>query len=346
MTDQKTNVKNKAKQLQKILKSYGHDNLKYNQCLEAMSKVLYEKPWHTVSNQDQKGKNSYLQKEISLNEFLENNTGNVDKFNLGIAEDGKVILKDFGKEPNLLQVGVESVGKTYSLKYTLLSYLQNNSHHCRIFYTRLLRSRNEGEYDGFDEFSKFSVIDNMKKFDDILKLIEIELSTRRLLLNKYQCHNLDSYEKNENKIIDRIILVFEDFDYFIKELDFNKNYKNQDTVAAKFLFLLKLGRSCGIYFLANSQKAVALDLPPELINNFTQKKVFQTEPVESMYLLGNRDAEKMNSYKAVHDYGVLKMPFLKEIGDNNQIRKIIKSLKKPEGSSFVLDHNSDILNNL
>lgn len=263
-----------------------------------------------------------------------------DHFNLGICEQkgGTWLLKNFEKEPNALFVGQMGSGKSQAAKFTLFTWLLSNSDQTRIFIVDIIKGAQD--YKVFFDLPQVELIDTAEGIHRVLDLVHEEMHERQKIFNAAGANNLSSYEQQTGRKMDRVVVLFEEAHAVMTELGFDKNYKNEGSTAFKYWQLMKVGRAMGLWFIACSQKSTKSDLPPEVIDNYTQKQVFAIGPTESTYLIGNRKANTELSSerpgRCITDNGQVQFPFV----EDKHMAKALQAFVKPNdaNSAYLKDN--------
>ena len=360
MSDQRNAIKSKAKQLKNLLKEKGID-LKHTQSLEVMSKVLYNKPWHSFKKEESQVLNDLLLKEdlfekrdlISLPEnyfdYLNNDLFK-DRIVMGLDEKtNKLFLSDQIVNPNLLICGTLGSGKSNSLKFTLLSHIANNSEDTVYFlvdtisgmldfhsiyknkkYSRnIISCINDYDYESFDKVQK------------MIDFLTMELSHRKKEFYKIGAKDYSDYKKKTNKKLTKFMIAFENF-YSIPnhpKIKYHMNLDKDESNAKKLKELFRLGRRYGIFFILSTQRATAEDVPSGFkssISNLLLFRVSNPGEASAMNLAHGQEIKGNEVGRCAYENGFLNIPYISEDIEKNVLEKYYKPLKS---ESFVNINN-------
>lgn len=240
-----------------------------------------------------------------------------DRVCLGILnDDGKETrfhTVDFAKDPGALFAGKMGSGKSYSMLFTLATWLANNGHHTILFMIDLKKGMNDyaplfdgGLYEMRSDDRPFKQVytcfSNEDKIHKVIDLCFSEISAREKLFNFIRASNVQEYEKllEDEKVynrllaqfpgkkipkkIPRIFLAIEEFHEIPAILDFENNVKKPGTTAKKLASIGKVGRTFGIWFLIATQRAFQSDIPTLIGSSIANRMIHKVLPQEAAYL--------------------------------------------------------------
>lgn len=354
--DENSQIINKAK---KILKEQGYE-VKTSHLYELLSKLANEASWN-VAKAKGTDFNQVLAPFKDNKEIIQSTDipiSPIELVNLFLKHKDLFLFGSNGsvnmfKSPNALFVGSMGSGKTTSLKFSILSWLIGNSEKTQLCIVDSLKDTKE--YDLFlkkDEVSgdpKYNVCDKIKTPDQIFRFIDViyqEHTARQELLKENNLSSIEDYEKKNNSVITRIVVVLEEFNHFFKVLNFTNNFKTDtNSPAHKFWQLCRAGRATGIWFCATSQKGLNKDIPAEVIPCFSNIFCFRMPKSESNYLIGNPKASEITSdqkSRCVNQNSeIIQFPYL----NDQQVEELLEKYIKPISSKFLLNLNTLKLNN-
>jgi hypothetical protein len=356
MSSERNAIKSKAKHLTKLLSEKGLE-LKHTQSLEVMSKVLYNKPWHSFQKEEQvnnlllKENNVQMNKSIDLSpeyfHYLKKDAFK-EKIVMGIDEKSKQLyLSDQLMNPNLLIAGSAGSGKTNSLKFTLLSHIANNSENTVYCLLDMVGGMSELSFLYNKKYSRNikKCLDdsNFDNFDPIRNLIEyltLELNARKKEFYKLGARDYLDYEKKNTSSLTRFVIAIENF-FMIPNHNDLKLLMNQDrdgTTAKKLKDLFRIGRKYGIFFILSSQRVTSEDIPSTIKVNLSNKLLFRVNnPGEASAINFDHAQEIKNSDigRCAYEEGFLNIPYI----DDQIANKIMNDFYKPLKSKTLIDMN-------
>lgn len=263
------------------------------------------------------------------------------KFFLGALGE-EMNLKNFELEPNVLYAGAMGSGKSKALQSTLLLWLLANGSHSQVYVIDPIK--------GAPDLAEFKTLGqvhyitkNNEQIERLINLIYEEALVRAKQMKELGVNNLNELEQKTNSKVNRILLTIEEFSSFILLMgDFASNKKQAGTLAHKFLSLMRIGRSLGIWILATSQKVTSQDIPSELIANFTNRFAFRMGNSESIYLVGmapEKD-QPLQRGTSLSENGLVSWSFI----DSAVMNKYLSQVPKNQASNLLL--NQDLINNI
>jgi hypothetical protein len=341
MSDQKNAIKSKAKQLVNLLNAKGL-SLKHTQSIEVMSKLLYNKPWHSIPNNVDGCDLSSLPKgyidSIGNYDFVEKLVFGFDEKLNKLHEVKQSIT------PNLLICGSSGSGKTNSLKFTLLTHIANNSHNTMYFLIDTESGMTEFSnlHRNFSSNVKTSVVDgDFNSFSRVEKMIDylnLELNMRQKHFHKNNVSNYLEYEKKTGKSLTRFVVSIENA-YTIfnhKEVKFSSRENLEDSTAGKIKNLFRLGRKFGIIFLCSSYRGTYSDIPSTINSAIGSKLLFKSNVAAEPAMMGldhGREIKSTDTGLCAYEGGFLRVPYVShDIEDY-----ILKNFYKPLKSSSLID---------
>jgi hypothetical protein len=137
------------------------------------------------------------------------------------------------------------------------------------------------------------------------------------------------YQDKTGEIMTRYVIVVEEFHEIPRILEFEKLNKTEGSSAAKFFYLMRTGRSMGIWFLICSQKSTKSDIPSEVVQNFTQKQIFAVSKAEAEYVLSRQEPATLRSEQKGRCYnnkGEIQFPYIEEASVSRLLSKYAKPL--------------------
>lgn len=248
---------------------------------------------------------------------------------LGIKQNGETMLADIAKAPHFLISGATGSGKSVGLNYILLSI----SHHATPdeFELALLDPKRV-------EFKPFTghpcnIVDPVKEPEDcvtFLKYAVITMEERYRELEKYNCRNIDSYNKKMKKknepIMKHMLIVIDEL------ADLMMSAKDTEKLLAR---LAQKARACGMHVLVATQRPSVDVITGTIKNNFLTRLTYKLQgSADSRTALGSPGAESLNgagdSLLLGYDYGNNDGDFLRMQGgfiEEHEVDGIIDHLK-------------------
>ncbi|WP_436962326.1 FtsK/SpoIIIE domain-containing protein [Staphylococcus shinii] len=248
---------------------------------------------------------------------------------LGIKQSGETMLADIAKAPHFLISGATGSGKSVGLNYILLSI----SHHATPdeFELALLDPKRV-------EFKPFTghpcnIVDPVKEPEDcvtFLKYAVITMEERYRELEKYNCRNIDSYNKKMRKknepIMKHMLIVIDEL------ADLMMSAKDTEKLLAR---LAQKARACGMHVLVATQRPSVDVITGTIKNNFLTRLTYKLQgSADSRTALGSPGAESLNgagdSLLLGYDYGNNDGDFLRMQGgyiEEHEVDGIIDHLK-------------------
>ena len=290
MSDQRNLIKSKSKQLKKLL-SEKEIEIKHTQSLEIMSKLLFNKPWHSFQKEDSINKEFLIKEDptrfkkevedinsiIPLPEkyfdYLKEKCFK-DKFVFGVDEDSKkMFLTDCSRNANTLVLGSSGSGKTNFLKFLLMSHIANNSKDTMYFLVDLAEGMNQFKFLDKDKYKNNikrcidnTNIESMDKFSKLIDFLYLELEERKKNFYNSGARNYIDYEEITKTKISRLVIAIENF-FMIpdhSDMKFHINNIKKDHIAYKLKMIMRLGEKYGISFIISSHRPQTSDFPTDL----------------------------------------------------------------------------------
>tara|TARA_Y100000034_G_C6907833_1_gene421846 strand:- start:1544 stop:3652 length:2109 start_codon:yes stop_codon:yes gene_type:complete len=282
-------------------------------------------------------------KEFTEKEYLEDmKTGLFDdRFNLGIIESDKGLewnMIDFFEQPHALFLGKTGSGKSASASFSLLTWFLANSHKTEVMLVDL--AKGASDYNNFKKYDNvhFIIDQDPEKFFRAIHLLHKEALARSKKISDEGFSDLRDYEKKTGKKMTRYLLFMEEFHKVMTSLEFSSNFRKMHTPAQKFLELIRVGRSIGIWMVACTQRGTQDDIPTTIKSQFVNLNIFQVTPGESMYTIGdNKAAFIPKDYKSrgYSDEGkAIQFPYIPPDNQGVLLKKLYRPVKT---ESLTLD---------
>lgn len=337
------------KKTQIILKELGYE-VKTGHLYELFSKLSGESSWNVASVKKTsfaekvlelmiKNKNvpeeelSLKIKNMFLNEMKESRTNEIC---FGFSEKNQAIItKKLTYSPNSLFVGSMGTGKSVASVVSLMSFVNNNPNHL-VFVVDLLKGAMD--YDAFFKLPKVYKISENYEFVNMINYLFTELMERKKALSEADAINIDDYELKTKKTLDRCLIVLEEFNYIAQSTFFKSSPKDKNSVSYKLYYILRTGRSFGVWVNIVSQRGTGSDIPSNLIPLFSNKCVFRTSKSESSFLIGKPDASdiKERGRCLTEEDGFIQFPYF----NSEEIWKNIKHLMNSGINEEFLNNDS------
>lgn len=173
----------------------------------------------------------------------------------------KWFFRDFADTPNAIFFGKMGSGKSMACRFTLLTWMLANSYKTQLF---IVSPSKNSKFEIFYKKDKLGnnkygqvmevPIENLTKIQSLIELVWKEYKSRNELYNKENVYSLKSYERNTKDTSNRIVILIESFEQLLRIINFEEEWKKEGTTSRKLFTLLMAGRSCGIWFLACSER--------------------------------------------------------------------------------------------
>lgn len=262
-----------------------------------------------------------------------------DKFNLGVLDDNGIGLwnvKNFVEEPNAMFIGAMGSGKSKACLFTAATWYAANSEQTVMFLVDTAKSAQDYKPLFNYDHNVFTVLQDPEGVHKVIDMLYDEAQERsKKFAEVGGVPNLNIYEDKTGEVMTRYVVVMEEFHEIPRILDFEKQNKIEGSSAAKFFFLMRTGRSLGIWFLICSQKSTKSDIPSEVVQNFTQKQIFKVSKAEAEYVLSRQEPAMLNSEqkgRCFNDKGEIQFPYMEE----QSVAMLLKQFAKPMISKSAL----------
>ena len=237
-----------------------------------------------------------------------------DKVFLAYLPNGKPYFIDLNYDPHVIWTGKTRSGKSTAMYISLVNHLVN----CKNIELYIAQVVN-GETAIFKDCKQVKMVStNYDETEVILNKLNSIADSRGKIISESGSMNIKDYnKKHKSKQLKRIILVMEEFSFFVTTPSESDELKRQKQRCEEvFLRIAKAGAYCGIHLFGVVQRMTHNSINPTIRGQVSVFTFAQKDDNDSKYAINTPDAANLDWREGIYsgggDYKFLIVPTIDE----------------------------------